>query len=92
VTTACAFGPNVSKTREGTLFGLSRRRSTRRSITRTEVQRTRLVQLSRALCRRQFGARATCSKAITRINIDASVRYKITDFEVSVEGVNLTDD
>jgi iron complex outermembrane receptor protein len=94
VTTACAFGPNVSKTREGTLFGLSKK----------AFNATLYYEDSKFSARTSFSYRGPYVDANSAtgnvfegynraINIDASVRYKITpNFEVSIEGVNLTDD
>lgn len=89
-----AIGPNVSATRTGTLFGLSKRSyngtlyyedkkfSARGSIS----YRGPYVDANSATGNVFEGYSST-------INVDASVRYRFTDWlEFSVEGVNLTDE
>ncbi len=91
---ACSFGPNVSTTRSSTLFGLSKRQyngtlyyedkkfSARGSIS----YRGPYVDQNSATGNVFEGYNST-------INVDASVRYRVTDnLEVSLEGTNLTDE
>lgn len=94
VTTACAFGPNVAASRKSTLFGLSKK----------AFNATLYYEDKKFSARASFSYRGPYVDANSgtgnvfegynrAINIDASVRYKITpSFEVSIEGVNLTDD
>ena len=91
---ACGFGPNVSTTRSSTLFGLSKRQyngtlyyedkkfSARGSIS----YRGPYVDQNSATGNVFEGYNST-------INVDASVRYRITEnVEISLEGTNLTDE
>ncbi|TXC72641.1 TonB-dependent receptor [Sphingomonas ginsenosidivorax] len=91
---ACTFGPNVSVSRKGTLFGLSKRQyngtlyyedakfSARSSIS----YRGPYVDQNSATGNVFEGYNST-------INVDASVRYKLTpSLEISLEGTNLTDE
>jgi outer membrane receptor protein involved in Fe transport len=91
---ACTFGPNVNATRSSTLFGLSKRQyngtlyyedkkfSARGSIS----YRGPYVDQNSATGNVFEGYNST-------INVDASVRYRITEnLEVSLEGTNLTDE
>lgn len=91
---ACTFGPNVSVSRTGTLFGLSKRQyngtlyyedakfSARSSIS----YRGPYVDQNSATGNVFEGYNST-------INVDASVRYKLTpSLEISLEGTNLTDE
>ncbi len=90
----CAFGPLVSETRTSTLFGLSKRAfnatlyyedgpfSARGSIS----YRSRYVDQNSGTGNVFEGFNST-------INLDAVLRYEINDhFEVSIEGINLTDE
>ncbi|MEG3177875.1 TonB-dependent receptor [Sphingomonas sp. RB3P16] len=90
---ACSFGPLVTSTRNGTLFGLSKKAfngtlyyedskfSARGSIS----YRGPYVDANSATGNIFEGYNATT-------NIDASVRYRFTKWlELSVEGTNLTD-
>ncbi len=90
----CAFGPNIPATRNGTLFNLSKRAyngtlyyddgkfSARASVS----YRSRYADANSGTGNVFEGYGST-------INVDASVRYAITDnIEISVEGINLTDE
>ncbi len=90
----CAFGPNIPATRNGTLFNLSKRAyngtlyyddgkfSARASVS----YRSRYADANSGTGNVFEGYGST-------INVDASVRYAITDnIELSVEGINLTDE
>lgn len=91
---ACTFGPNVAATRTGTLFGLSK----------VSYNATLYYEDAKFSARTSLSYRGPYADANSgtgnvfegynsSLNIDASVRYRFTDFlEVSVEGVNLTDD
>ena len=92
-TSACTFGPLVTSTRNGTLFGLSKQAfngtlyyedskfSARGSIS----YRGPYVDANSATGNVFEGYNATT-------NIDASVRYRFTKWlEISLEGTNLTD-
>ncbi|MBO9713257.1 TonB-dependent receptor [Sphingomonas sp.] len=96
VTTACAFGPNVAVPggRTATLFGLSK----------TAWNATLYYEDSKFSARTSISYRGpyidmnsgtgnVFEGYNSALNVDASVRYKVTPWlEVSVEGVNLTDD
>ena len=90
----CAFGPNIPGVRNGTLFNLSKRAyngtlyyddgklSARASVS----YRSRYADANSGTGNVFEGYGST-------INVDASVRYAITDnIEISVEGINLTDE
>ncbi|MDO9369195.1 MAG: TonB-dependent receptor [Sphingopyxis sp.] len=90
----CAFGPNIPATRNGTLFNLSKRAyngtlyyddgkfSARASIS----YRSRYADANSGTGNVFEGYGST-------INVDASMRYAITDnIELSIEGINLTDE
>jgi hypothetical protein len=89
-TGACAFGPNVGTTRESTLFGLSE----------TAWNATLYYEDSRFSARTSVAYRGPYVDQNSgtgnifegynsAFNVDASVRYKITEqFEVSIEGTN----
>lgn len=91
---ACGFGPNVSDTRTSTLFGLSRRQyngtlyyeDARFSARSSISYRGPYVDQNSATGNVFEGYNST-------INVDASVRYKLTqNIELSLEGTNLTDE
>ena len=78
-----------------TLFGLSKRAYNGTLYYEDKKFSARaLDQLSRAVCRRQISGTGNVFEGYNRaINVDASIRYKLTEYlEVSVEGTNLTDD
>jgi iron complex outermembrane receptor protein len=94
LTTGCTFGPNVPVTRTATLFGLSKQAyngtlyyedakfSARGSIS----YRGPYIDANSGTGNVFEGYNST-------LNVDASVRYKLTpNLEVSLEGTNLTDD
>jgi iron complex outermembrane recepter protein len=93
-TASGGFGPNVPVTREGTLFGLSKRaynatlyyEDDRFSARVSGSYRSGFLDGTSATGNLFEGYNST-------VNVDASVRYKITDqIELSLEGINLTDD
>ncbi|WP_443030320.1 TonB-dependent receptor [Sphingomonas sp. ZT3P38] len=93
-TSAGAIGPNVTSTRTGTLFGLSKKAfngtlyyEDKKFSARGSVSyRGPYVDANSATGNVFEGYAST-------VNVDASVRYRFTEWlEVSVEGVNLTDE
>ncbi len=90
----CAFGPLIAGIQNSTLFGLSKRAFNgtlyyddgRFSARVSASYRSRFID----------GASATGNVFEgynSSFNLDAAIRYEINDhFEVSVEGINLTDD
>ncbi len=91
---ACGFGPNVTTTRTGTLFGLSKRQyngtlyyEDRKFSARGSISyRGPYVDQNSATGNIFEGYNST-------INVDASIRYRVTEnLEVSLEGTNLTDE
>ncbi|MBO9622287.1 MAG: TonB-dependent receptor [Sphingomonas sp.] len=92
-TAACTFGPLVPALRESTLFGLSKK----------AFNATLYYEDSRFSARASVSYRGPYVDANSGTgnvfegydaitNVDASVRYKLTDWvELSVEGTNLTD-
>ncbi|MBN2970942.1 TonB-dependent receptor [Roseomonas aeriglobus] len=90
----CNLGPNVQADRTTTLFGLSRR-----AVNGTLYYEDRKfsARVSGAFRKGWVDANSATGNVFEgygdTLNIDASVRYKLTDWvEVSVEGVNLTDE
>lgn len=90
----CAFGPLVTATRNGTLFGLSKWAANATlyyddghfSARATVSYRSRYADAN-------SGTGNVFEGYNSAFNIDASVRYQITrQIEVSLEGINLTDD
>jgi TonB-dependent receptor len=90
----CAFGPLVTATRDGTLFGLSKYAANatlyyddgKFSARATVSYRSRYADAN-------SGTGNVFEGYNSAFNLDASVRYQLTrNIEVSVEGVNLTDD
>ena len=89
----CAFGPNVPALRDSTLFGLSKK----------AFNATLYYEDSRFSARASVSYRGPYADANSGTgnvfegydaitNVDASIRYKLTDWvELSVEGTNLTD-
>jgi TonB-dependent receptor len=91
---ACAFGPNVSATRKSTLFGLSQ--EAYNAVLYYEDDRFS-ARISGSYRGPYVDANSGTGNVFegynSAINIDASLRYKITEWiEVSLEGLNLTDD
>lgn len=90
---ACAFGPLVNATRNGTLFGLSKQ----------QYNGTLYYEDAKFSARGSISYRGPYIDANSgtgnifegynkTINVDASLRYKLTpNIEVSLEGTNLTD-
>ena len=90
---ACTFGPNVAARRTTTLFGLSKR----------AVNGTLYYEDAKFSARGSVSYRGPYIDANSgtgnvfegyngTVNVDASVRYKLTpNVEVSLEGTNLTD-
>ncbi len=90
----CALGPNVAVTRRETLFGLSKRafnatlyyEDAKFSARGSVSYRSPYIDGTSGTGNVFEGYNST-------INVDASVRYKLTDWiELSLEGINLTDD
>ena len=88
------FGPSVGATRTQTLYGLSKRayngtiyyEDARFSARGSISYRSPFVEAASATGNLFEGYGST-------INVDASIRYKFTDYlEASIEGVNLTDE
>jgi TonB-dependent receptor len=88
------FGPNVSATRNSTLFGLSKKalnatlyyEDSKFSARASVSYRSGFVDANSGTGNVFEGYNST-------VNIDASMRYKITEqLEISLEGVNLTDE
>ena len=91
---ACSFGPLVSSTRNATLFGLSKR----------QYNGTLYYEDAKFSARGSISYRGPYIDANSgtgnifegynsTINVDASVRYKLTpNVELSLEGTNLTDE
>ncbi|SES14270.1 TonB-dependent receptor [Sphingobium sp. YR768] len=92
--TGCAFGPNVAVTRRETLFGLSKR-----AFNATLYYEDAKFSARGSISYRSpyidgtSGTGNVFEGYNSTINVDASVRYKLTDWiELSLEGINLTDD
>ena len=92
-TTACGFGPNVAASRNATLFGLSKQayngtlyyEDAKFSARASVSYRGPYIDANSGTGNVFEGYNST-------INVDASLRYKITaNLEVSLEGTNLTD-
>ena len=93
-TPTCAFGPLITTTRQGTLFGLSKWAANatlyyddgRFSARATVSYRSRYADAN-------SGTGNIFEGYNSAFNVDASIRYQITrQIEVSLEGINLTDD
>ncbi|WCT74750.1 TonB-dependent receptor [Sphingomonas naphthae] len=91
---ACTFGPNVAVTRSTTLFGLSKR-----SYNATLYYEDKKFSARASIAYRgpyvdaNSGTGNVFEGYNSTINVDASVRYKLTEWlEVSLEGTNLTDE
>ena len=91
---ACTFGPNVAVTRKATLFGLSKRAwnatlyyEDKKFSARTSIAyRGPYIDANSGTGNVFEGYNST-------INVDASLRYKLTEsLELSLEGTNLTDE
>lgn len=92
--TACTFGPNVAAIRTSTLFGLSKRAYNGTLYYEDEKFSARVSASYRSgYVDANSGTGNVFEGYNSTINIDASMRYKLTDWiELSVEGVNLTDE
>lgn len=91
---ACAFGPLVTFNRTGTLFGLSKRSYNATLYYEDKKFSARASVSYRGPYVDQNSGTGNVFEGYNRaLNIDASVRYRVTDFlEFSIEGTNLTDD
>jgi TonB-dependent receptor len=91
---ACAFGPLINSNREGTLFGLSKRAYNATLYYEDKKFSARASVSYRGPYVDQNSGTGNIFEGYNRaLNVDASVRYRVTDFlELSVEGTNLTDD
>jgi TonB-dependent receptor len=92
--TACAFGPLINSNRQGTLFGLSKRAYNATLYYEDKKFSARASVSYRGPYIDQNSGTGNIFEGYNRsLNVDASVRYRFTDFlELSVEGTNLTDD
>jgi TonB-dependent receptor len=93
---ACAFGPNVAIPggRTATLFGLSKQ-AVNGTLYYEDTKFSARVSVSYRgpYIDANSGTGNVFEGYNSAFNVDASMRYKITSwFEVSIEGVNLTDD
>jgi TonB-dependent receptor len=93
-TAACAFGPLINSNRQGTLFGLSKRAYNATLYYEDKKFSARASVSYRGPYVDQNSGTGNIFEGYNRsLNVDASVRYRVTDFlELSVEGTNLTDD
>ncbi|HET9640042.1 MAG TPA: TonB-dependent receptor [Allosphingosinicella sp.] len=89
----CAFGPNVAATRRGTLFGLSKKAFNATLYYEDEVFSARVSGSYRSrFADANSGTGNVFEGYNSTWNLDASVRYKISEkIELSLEGVNLLD-
>lgn len=89
----CAFGPNVAAIREGTLFGLSKKAFNATLYYEDEVFSARVSGSYRSRFADQNSGTGNVFEGYNSTwNLDASVRYKISEqLELSLEGVNLLD-
>jgi TonB-dependent receptor len=91
---ACAFGPLVNKSRKATLFGLSKK-----AFNATLYYEDQRFSARASLSYRgpyidqNSGTGNVFEGYNSTVNVDASLRYKLTDWvELSLEGTNLTDE
>lgn len=93
VPVTCAFGPNVAATRRGTLFGLSKKAFNATLYYEDDVFSARISGSYRSrFADANSGTGNVFEGYNSTWNLDASVRYKITEqVELSLEGVNLLD-
>ncbi len=89
----CAFGPNVAATRRGTLFGLSKKAFNATLYYEDNVFSARVSGSYRSrFADANSGTGNVFEGYNSTWNLDASVRYKISEkIELSLEGVNLLD-
>lgn len=90
----CALGPNVQATRATTLFGLSKK-AINGTLYYEDAKFS--ARVSGAFREGYVDANSGTGNVFEgygdTLNVDASIRYKLTDWiEVSLEGVNLTDE
>lgn len=92
-TAACAFGPNVSGIRNGTLFGLSQVAWNGTLYYEDDRFSARVsVSFRDGYNDANSGTGNVFEGYASQTNVDASMRYKLTEqLELSVEGTNLTD-
>lgn len=92
-TAACAFGPNVAATRSSTLFGLSKKAFNATLYYEDSRFSARASVSYRGPYNDQNSGTGNVFEGYAAItNVDASIRYKLTDWvELSIEGTNLTD-
>lgn len=92
--TGCALGPNVSVTRTETLFGLSKKAFNATLYYEDQKFSARASVSYRGPYIDQTSGTGNIFEGYnSTVNVDASVRYKLTDWiELSLEGINLTDD
>nr|WP_022681852.1 TonB-dependent receptor [Sphingobium bisphenolivorans] len=90
----CALGPNVSVTRSETLFGLSKKAFNATLYYEDEKFSARAsVSYRGPYIDATSGTGNIFEGYNSTVNVDASMRYKLTDWiELSLEGINLTDD
>ncbi|RVT43569.1 TonB-dependent receptor [Sphingobium algorifonticola] len=90
----CALGPNVAVTRTSTLFGLSKKAFNGTLYYEDSKFSARVSASYRGpYVDGTSGTGNVFEGYNSTVNVDASVRYKLTDWvEVSLEGVNLTDE
>lgn len=90
----CTFGPNVAEDRTTTLFGLSKQAFNGTLYYEDEKFSARAsVSYRKGFVDANSGTGNIFEGYGSTINVDASMRYKLTDWvELSVEGVNLTDE
>nr|WP_326525100.1 TonB-dependent receptor [Sphingomonas sp.] len=90
----CALGPNVQADRTSTLFGVSKKAFNGTLYYEDKKFSARVSASYRGPYVDANSATGNVFEGYgSTVNVDASVRYKLTDWvEVSVEGVNLTDE
>jgi TonB-dependent receptor len=94
-TTGCAFGPNVNDpARRSTLFGLSKKALNGTLYYEDSKFSARVSGSYRSgFVDANSGTGNVFEGYSSTINVDASVRYRLTDaLELSLEGINLTDE
>jgi TonB-dependent receptor len=90
----CDFGPNVPADREGTLFGLSKKALNGTLYYEDKKFSARVSASYRSgFVDANSGTGNVFEGYASTINVDASVRYRLTEqLELSLEGINLTDE
>lgn len=91
---ACSFGPNVNTTRSSTLFGLSKKALNGTLYYEDEKFSARVSASYRSgFVDQNSGTGNVFEGYNSTVNVDASIRYKIIPaLEISLEGINLTDE